>query len=226
MHLVDKTSHNWLLVAINNEQVRKRLGLMKGRVYDLGCGTRPYEDDIIAAGATYVGVDWSNTLHGLRAEVVADLNRPLPIEDGAADIVVSFQVLEHLSEPLVMLSEALRILKPGGRIFLAVPFQWHVHEAPYDFFRYTNFGLKHLFGKAGFSNIHVEAVSGFWVTWALKFNYQTMRYIRGPCAARLVARGLLSAVWFATQNVARVLDRLDRNENETAGYFVSAMKPG
>jgi len=225
MHIIDKMGPNWLLFQINNNQIKKRLPLVNGVVYDLGCGTRPYEADILMHAKAYIGVDWANTLHSLRADVVADLNDFLPIESEVADNVVSFQVMEHLCEPQIMLNEAFRILRPKGRIFLSVPFQWWVHEAPYDFFRYTRYGLTHLFEKAGFIDIEVESVCGFWTTWILKFNYQTLRYLRGPRPLRWVIRGLLIGVWYLGQKISPILDRIDHNEGETAGYFVVARRP-
>ena len=225
MHVIDKKGPNWLLFHINNEQVRKSLPLITGVVYDLGGGIRPYEADILIHAVRYVGVDWTKTLHELRADLVADLNGSLPIEDEAADNVVSFQVLEHLCEPQVMLNEAFRILRPNGRIFLSAPFQWWVHEAPNDFFHYTCYGLEYLLGKAGFVDIEVEPVCGFWITWTLKFNYQTLRYVRGPRPLRSAIRGLLTVIWFVGQQIASVLDRFDQNNCETAAYFVVARKP-
>lgn len=198
---------------------------MTGVVYDLGCGTRPYESDILQYASAYVGVDWSNTLHGLNADIVADLNKPLPVPDQVADTVVSFQVLEHLSEPQNLLVEAFRVLKSNGRIFLSVPFQWHVHEAPYDFFRFTRYGLDHLFRKAGFVDIQIIAVTGFWSMWFLKLNYQTMRLPRGPRLLQRITRACLIPIWWSTQQAGRWLDRVWLNEDETAGYFVTARKP-
>ncbi len=135
MHPISYLSQNWLVFKLNNQLIAKYLPQMKGIVYDLGCGTRPHEKDILRYASRYIGVDWSNTLHGLKADISADLNKTLPIDSDLADNVVSFQVLEHLCEPQVMLNEAFRILKPGGKIFLSVPFQWWIHEAPYDYFR-------------------------------------------------------------------------------------------
>lgn len=226
MHKYTHLDPNWLALKINNQQIQSRLRDMKGVVYDLGCGTRPYESDILQYASRYVGVDWSNTLHGLRADTVADLNKPLPIAHEAADTVVSFQVLEHLSEPQSMLMEAFRILKPNGRMFLSVPFQWHVHEAPYDFFRFTRYGLEHLFNKAGFVDVQVDAVTGFWSMWFLKLNYQTLRLVQGPKLLRWLIRACLIPFWWLAQQLAVWLDRIWPNgEEETAGYFVTARKP-
>jgi SAM-dependent methyltransferase len=216
-------TYNWLAYKLNDAQVAKRVASMTGCVYDLGCGERPYEKDILQHASSYVGVDWSNTLHDLRADIVADLNKDLPIESEVADNVVSFQVLEHLSEPRKMLCEAFRILRPGGGLFLAVPFQWHVHEEPWDFFRYTRFGLLKLLGEAGFAQIEIEAFTGFWTTWVLKFNYHTTRFTRGAWGR--VTRRLFAPIWYADQVAAPVMDRLFPAEGETAWYFVTARKP-
>ena len=217
---------NWLVLKINNQQIQSHLRDMKGVVYDLGCGTRPYELDILQYATSYVGVDWSNTLHGLRADKIADLNKPLPIPDTVADTVVSFQVLEHLSEPQCMLDEAFRILKPDGKLFLSVPFQWHVHEAPYDFFRFTRYGLGYLLKKSGFVDIQVDAVTGFWSMWFLKLNYQTLKLMRGPAPFRWLVNACLVPLWWLDQHLAELLDLIWPNgEAETAGYFVTASKP-
>lgn len=225
MHKFTMLDHNWLVLKVNNLKVLSCLPDMKGVVYDLGCGARPYELDILLYAARYVGVDWSNTLHGLRADILANLNEPLPVDDESADTVVSFQVLEHLSEPQCMLNEAFRILRPEGRIFLSVPFQWHVHEAPYDFYRYTRYGLEHIFKRAGFVDIKVEATSGFWAMWFLKLNYQMVRLIRGPKPLRILIRIILVPFWWLNQHFASYFDQVWLNsEAETAGYFVTARK--
>ena len=197
---------------------------LHGVVFDLGCGSKPYQEEICSVASEYIGIDWSNTIHGLNADIVADLNNELPVASESADAVVSFQVLEHLSEPQRMLHNAFRILKPGGKICLSVPFQWHVHEAPHDYFRYTKYGLEYLFKKAGFKAITVEAVTGFWVMWALKFNYQTKRLVRGPLAVRIVMLSIFIPIWWVNQYLAIFFDLCWRSESETAGYFVTAIK--
>jgi SAM-dependent methyltransferase len=225
MHKISFLTHNWLALRTNNEDIKRRLPMLSGTVYDLGCGTRPYEKDILAYASKYVGVDWSNTLHELSADIVADLNKPLPIEGGVAHHVVSFQVLEHLREPQTMLNEAFRILQPGGNILLSVPFQWWLHEAPYDYFRYTRYGLEHLLTKAGFVDVDVQEVNGFWVMWFLKLNYQTCRLIRGPWLLRWTIRIILLPLWLLDQVAAPLLDRIWSAKEETTGYFVCARKP-
>jgi len=198
---------------------------LRGAVYDFGCGESPYREWLLQHVDSYTGVDWTDSQHRITADIVADLNAPLPIADAAADVVVSLSVMEHLREPQVMLSEAHRILKPGGSILLQVPFMWWVHEAPHDYYRYTRYGLQYLFDKAGFVDIRIFPQTGFWAMWTLKFNYQSMRLIRGPWVARKLMRAILGTVWAINQRLAPALDRHWKAEEETAGYLVVARRP-
>ncbi len=214
-------AHNWRIKKICNDNVVRNRAMYKGRLYDLGCGTKPYHDFIAPLVAEYIGVDWGNTLHSQTMDVVADLNKPLPIADAQADTVVCFQTLEHLCEPQQLLDEAYRIMKPDAEILLTVPFFWSLHEEPYDYFRYTKYGLEYMFQKAGFRDIVVMPDTGFWVTHSLRFNYQTYRY-----HFRLGGwvNYVLAPLWFMTQAVAPFLDRFDKNLRDTSSYCVTAKK--
>jgi SAM-dependent methyltransferase len=226
MHPENKFSHNWLIKKAVNDRVRKNLPVMTGDVYDLGCGTRPYEQDIMQFARNYIGVDWSNCIHGQSCDIVADLNKNIPIDTGVADTVISFEVLEHLCEPQIMLNEAYRILKNDGIFFLSVPFMWWVHEAPWDYYRYTPHGLEYLFKKAGFVDVVVEPQSGFFTMWILKINYFSARFVRGPKPLRWLVKACLTPFWYFGQILAPLLDTLDKNwSSETCGYFVTARKP-
>jgi len=93
-------SNNWLAFKINNGCLKQNLSQINGRVIDLGCGTAPYKHDILKVADEYIGVDWESSLHDQsHVDVFADLCKPLPFPDEHADTVVSFQVMEHLSEP-------------------------------------------------------------------------------------------------------------------------------
>lgn len=224
MHAESRLAHNWLIKRAVNLKVAAALPLLEGLVVDLGCGTRPYEHDVLAHAERYVGLDWPATLHGLHADVQADLRCPLPLLDAQCDAVTCFEVLEHVPEPARLLAEAHRILRPGGVLLLSTPFQWWVHEAPHDYYRFTRHGLEFLLGQAGFEGIRVEATTGFWSTWLLKLNYQSLRLVRGPRWLRRVLRGLLLPWWWFSQTAAPRLDRWWPDDRETAGYFARAFR--
>lgn len=220
MNKLKYTAHNWLALKINNNAFVANRELFVGRVADLGCGESPYKEDLLETASEYVGVDWENSAHDQsNVDVFADLSEPLPFDDGYADTVVSFQVMEHLAEPGTFMAECYRILRNGGTIFITVPFMWHVHEAPHDYFRYTCFGLRYLLEGHGFREISIKETSGFWQMMVLKFNYHTLRFARGPL------RLFWIPVWWIGQTIAPFFDRLDPHPEETASYVAVARKP-
>jgi SAM-dependent methyltransferase len=218
MFEIKYSSHNWLIKQINNQNIIKNKDIYRGVLYDLGCGTKPYLDFIAPLVEQYIGVDWSNTSHQHKMDIIADLNQALPISAEVADTVICLQTLEHLCEPQQLLDEAYRILKPNGKILLTVPFMWSLHEEPYDFFRYTEYGLAYMFKKAGFSNIKITTDTGFWVTHSLRINYHTHRY------ARFIGSWWLVPFWWLNQTIAPFLDKFDENRRNTSSYLVTAQK--
>lgn len=221
----NRKHHNWLIYNLNDKFLLKHRNLFVGHIYDLGCGEQPYESFFLESAEKYHGVDWSNTPHKLNAEIIADLNKPLPIDSEVADLVISVSLIEHLCEPQVMMSESYRILKPGGTIILQVPWQWRIHEAPYDYSRYSPYGLKYLFQKTGFENIEIEPTAGFFTTMVLKTNYFTLGLLNIWKPLRALIKVIFIPFWFLGQVLAPLLDKLDRNwQLETPGYWVVARK--
>lgn len=133
----------------------------RGRLIDLGCGKVPlyglYRDFVTEV----VAVDWSYGLHGNdHLDRECDLAAALPFEDGEFDTVVLSDVLEHIPTPQLLCDEIVRILAPGGILLLNVPFLYQLHERPYDFYRYTEHGLRHLLEASGLSIVSLEPVGG------------------------------------------------------------------
>lgn len=218
--------HNWLAYNSLEQFLSKFSCHYRGDLYDLGCGEAPYKEYFLQYADKYIGVDWAGSVHDTNSDIAADLNKYLPIESLVADTVVSISVLEHLCEPQNMLNEANRILKSGGMMVLQVPWQWWVHEAPHDYFRYSTYGLQYMLEKAGFVDIVVKPQSGFFTMWILKFNYFTRRLIRGPLPVKILLASLFVPFWYLGQKAAPILDKLDRDwQAETSGYYVSARKP-
>ena len=222
----NRHAYNWLVYETNDYFIKKHIQLYRGVLYDLGAGESPYKAFFLEHVIKYVAVDWAGSYHDTKSDLIADMNEVLPIESEAADTVVLLSVLEHLREPQSLLREAFRILKNNGQIVVQVPWQWQIHEAPYDFFRYTPYGLHNLFQKAGFIDITVEPQAGFFTMMTLKINYFSLRLIRGPRLLRTLTRWGLGLFWHLGQKLAPLLDKLDKDwALEATGYFVTARKP-
>lgn len=217
--------HNWLVYDLNDHYLSNHSALYQGTMIDLGCGESPYQTYFMQFIDRYVGVDWEGSNHTTKETVLADLNELIPLDNDIADTIVSFSVIEHLYNPQQMLNEAYRILKPNGHIILQSPWQWWVHEAPHDYFRYSPYALKYMFEQAGFKNIMITPQAGFFTTWILKFNYFSTRFIRGPKLLKKIITALAIPFWAAGQLVAPYLDKLDKNwQAETIGFVVTAKK--
>jgi len=135
----NKKVYNWLIYKIGKQFLEKYSPYYRGCLIDLGCGEAPYKEYYLKYASSYIGVDWDKTKHNSKADIISDLNVAINLNDEFADTVVSVSVMEHLCEPFIFLQEAFRILKYGGYFVMQVPWQWQIHEAPYDFFRYTPF---------------------------------------------------------------------------------------
>jgi SAM-dependent methyltransferase len=130
---------------------------------DAGAGDSFYKPQfahVTYESADFLAVDKAYAEDITYAGDLADL----PVEDHRFDLVLLTQVLEHLPEPVEVLRELHRVLKPGSRIWASAPFYYQEHEQPYDFYRYTQFGLRHIFTRAGFSDVRVEWLEGCMAT--------------------------------------------------------------
>lgn len=137
------------------------VGCARGNLADLGCGSAPLYCIYGELASNVVCVDWPGSLHsGRHVDVWQDLNRPLVFADESFDVVLLSDVLEHIYSPKEFLREAARVLMPGGEIVIGVPFLYWVHEAPHDYFRYTEFCLKRMLDEAGFELVRVRRVGG------------------------------------------------------------------
>ena len=124
---------------------------LTGDILDFGCGSKPYES-LFTSSKSYVGVDVEVSGHNHQTSKVDYFydGKILPFEDGKFDVVVCFEVFEHVFNIEEVLLEIQRVLKPDGELLISIPFAWDEHEIPFDFARYTSFGITHILNKNGF----------------------------------------------------------------------------
>jgi SAM-dependent methyltransferase len=138
----------WLWPA---QPLKPALRRLRGRVLDVGCADRWVEREL-GSRCDYVGLDsWATgrALYAARPGVYADAAR-LPFAGASFDALICFEVLEHLAQPQAALREFARVLRPGAALLLTLPFLYPIHDAPYDYQRYTRHGLERALADAGF----------------------------------------------------------------------------
>jgi SAM-dependent methyltransferase len=133
----------------------------RGRLLDLGCGHVPYLEIYSGLVEENVCLDWENSFHKSPfLDLTANLNSPIPLPDDSFDTVLVTDVLEHISEPHLLVREIGRLLRNNGKAIIGVPFLYWLHEEPFDYHRYTGYGLKHLCEQAGLQVVSQETYGG------------------------------------------------------------------
>ena len=76
--------------------------------------------------------------------------------------MICSELLEHVPEPLNVVREIHRVLKPKGSVIICVPFMNKIHGDPYDYGRYTDFFWNENLSRLGFQDIEIEKQGLFW----------------------------------------------------------------
>lgn len=167
MYISRKSLYNKILQLSNK---------LNGKLLDFGCGSKPYID-LFKNVKEYIGVDIEvsgHDFHDKKADFFYD-GKKLPFNDEEFDSIFSSEVLEHVFNIDEILSELNRVLKKKGLMLITIPFVWDEHEQPYDFARYTTFGIKYLLEKHGFriveikkSSTYIEAITQMLIMYMYK----------------------------------------------------------
>ncbi len=196
---------------------------LSGRLLDVGCGSKPYRS--LFEVEAYIGLDVDS--ESSRRLAVADQlydGHSFPFDDKIFDSVLCNQVLEHVFNPDQFLCEIARILKPGGKLLLTVPFVWDEHEQPHDYARYSSFGLRALLEKNGFRLIVHKKLGADASTLFQLLNAYLFKVIPPtPLALRM----LLTATVMAAVNLLGLLARslLPSNPDLFLDHVVLAERP-
>lgn len=210
--------HNWLIHHICVKSIRSNLKYISGqRVLDVGCGIKPYAHLIEPICHSYLGLDRIPAADQKKIDIYGDA-LSLPFSSCSFDALVSFQVMEHVKEPEIFLSEAFRVLKGGGHALITTPFMWAEHEQPHDYYRYTRYGLKYLAEKAGFIVLNINPDTGPLTSSAFRITYWLDHFRYGPF------RKLLYPLYAFIQVSAFLLDKLDSTYRVDPATFTTVLK--
>lgn len=189
------------------------------RVLDAGAGEGQYAGSFRRQRYTGVDLGIGDAGWNYRSlDVLADL-AALPFPGGTFDLVLNIVTLEHVPDPAGVVRELSRVLRPGGELLLIVPHEWEEHQTPHDYFRYTQYGVRHLLTQAGLETVALTPAGGFFRLLARRC-LNALQFFPGPTV-------LLGALLFAPAGLLLpLLEPLDRRRNFTLGYICTARKPG
>jgi SAM-dependent methyltransferase len=191
-------------------------------VLDAGAGDQPYRDlfkHCIYESADFEKVDKPYA----KSTYVCDLS-DIPVEDGHFDAVICNQLMEHVPEPKKIICELCRVLKAGGRMIFTAPLFYEEHEAPYDFYRYTQFAWRRMISEAGLELERLDWMEGYFGTVAYQLSTAGSYLPKRPKDYAPGLTGWLAATAFmfirpAMKALALVLYRLDETTKYTASGF-------
>lgn len=138
----------WLILRHESNSLKNICQKANGRILDIGCAEKKPLNHL-PANSNYIGLDYYFTAQNLymtKPDIFGDAQN-LPIASNSIDTVLLLDVLEHLPYPEQCIGEISRTLKKNGKLWIQVPFMYPIHDAPLDFHRWTEYGLKNLASK-------------------------------------------------------------------------------
>lgn len=189
---------------------------------DLGCGGAIHRQVCEHAGFSYVGLDYNSP----GAPILGD-GHSLPFKDNRFEFILSVAVFEHIRYPFVMVKEAFRVLKAGGKFIGTVAFLEPFHGDSY--YHYTHLGIYNMLQYGGFS-IEQIAPSEKWSVFAAQAHMAHLfpkmpRFLSKP-VVRLPH--LLSKLWWKAGSLVHPragVNRLDCIRDTTGAFAFIAAKP-
>ena len=211
-----KSFHKELFKAIEN--------FSKGAILDIGCGNKPYEYLFSEHSTEYVGCDIVQSDLN-KVDILSPANN-IPLGNDTFDTVFSTQTIEHVEDYQGLLDEAYRILKQDCYLILSGPFNWQLHEEPYDFFRFSKYGFIYILEKSGFEIVSIKENGGMWAVvgqYILK-NLNNDHKDR----KKSIRRTFFLLKKLKIINILNIffdwLDRADHNTINTINYVIVARK--
>lgn len=205
-----------------------KLSTLRGNLLDVGCGEMPYRT-FLSADVGYVGIDVPQAgafdMSG-NDEVILFDGYKIHFSDLAFDTVLCTEVLEHSPEPAPLIAEIERVLKPGGKLIVTVPFSARVHYAPYDYHRFSKYALARMFRT--FTDVHIEERGNDIAVIANKLIVLAIRMLR-PSRYMLLHVPLIllflpfCVTFLLIAHAAFILGL--GSKDDCLGYSVSARKP-
>jgi SAM-dependent methyltransferase len=211
---VSPDSHHFLVLTQLHRWMAEVAGsVVQGVVVDYGCGGQPYRQLFAPNTKRYIGADVAAAA-GVTLDLQFGPGEPLALPDQSADTILATQTLEHVYDFELYLRDCYRLLKKGGYLVISVPMQWRHHEVPYDFWRFTRYGLTRKLTDTGFQIENIERCGGVYSLLAtIYLNHRAERATLNHRVARLVNR---FALW---------MDKRTDDDDDTLLWMCIAKRP-
>ncbi len=162
----------WLDWKHLRESVEALVPHATGTLLDVGVSEGPYREVFAPQIDQYVGLEYPAAILDKQPDMwkLKNLSRlvqvfgdgaHLPFRTGSVDTLLSTEVLEHVPKPRALVTEMARVLKPGGKLLLTVPFIQPLHELPSDYFRFTPSSLREFAESSGLEVESIEPRGNF-----------------------------------------------------------------
>jgi len=205
-------NHAW---AINNfiKNCATRCDRKNKIVLDIGAGELPYRH--FFTKCLYQSQDVVNN-EKKTIDYVCDANK-IPLKESSVDCIICTQVLEHIKEPHLVIKEMYRLLKKGGKVFLTTHLCMEEHMLPYDYFRFTRYGLAFLAESNKFKVESITPQGGRFLVLAKQLQTAFPHIIKNKLLIYLYYLFALIPV-FITNLLCYYLDKLDHDKILTTNY--------
>lgn len=214
---------------------------LSGRMLDVGCGERPYAS-LFPGIVRYFGVEHLAAVVNVDQRLAKSVGHvahlvdafadgsALPFRDASFDSILATEVLEHVPDTDLVVREMARVLRDDGKVLVTVPFVGELHQTPYDFRRFTRFGIARVLEDAGFEVLELRSRGNFLMTAGRCLAHAIYRlggkYVKADGAVRM-HRFMIPIVLPLAALVLAIfgfLGRFSKDDSLCLGYAVLARR--
>ena len=195
----------------------------RGKVIDIGSGHAKYRYLIEPLAGSYTTVDNMSSDYQfgstqVKPDFISDVLK-LPFEDGKFDTAICTEVLEHVEDPLKLVSEVSRMLKPGGYALISSGWATAYHKEPKDYWRFSLDAYRLLCERVGLELVDVYKKGGVLTMLFYFVNRNIELNVKGRAVLKKVWSKLSKAIYL-------ILEKIDKfiKTEDTLGHLIVARK--
>lgn len=184
----------------------------KDKILDAGAGDAQYKrffNDL-----NYISLD---CVFHPRLDIISDIEN-ISCKNEYFSAIICIQVLEHLKDPQIVLKEFYRLLKKNGKLFISTHMAFPLHMEPFDYFRFTKYGLAHLAEKSGFKVEFINPQGGICIVISKLLQVLVPKLLNDNKYLSIIYYIIFSVPIFVINLILFLLDFLDRKKSITLNY--------